>query len=515
MLPMPASLSFLFLIIVMGISYQLSDDLLRANEISRKLQETQARMQMAAGAADLGMWEWDIVRDEIWTNEVGRARLGIGISERINFDRFLQSVHPGDREATRQAVQRTLDHGTELRTEYRIVTPEGEQRWVSFIGLLARGLNHKPLRVRGVSIDITERKDARDALQRSEQLARLLLNAHSAMTHLIDIDGTIIDLNDPIAKALGGTREELIGTNVFDGFPQELVVRRQEMLRRVANEQKQMRFEDGNADGSKMFDTFIYPVETPPGEKQRLVVFAHDITDRKRTEQQLLDYQQHLKALTSQLTLAEEKTRQKIAADLHDYIGHSLTLARIQLNGILESRSWLEAGILVKDISALLLKALQDTRQLIFDLGSTSLEDFGLGPAISDWLEERIGKPHRMKTEFVNNLPDNYEEKINDDIKVLLFRNIRELLTNVVKHARAHLISVCLSCDENILSLSVEDDGIGFNPGESDKGVISKKGFGLLSVRTRMINMGGAFNIYSEPGKGCRMVMTVPMNTVR
>ena len=126
-LPGPfVSVVYMFIIFVMA--GELSLEASKASLLSRELRETQARMLLATDAADLGLWEWDIVRDEIWMNRVSRARLSADESERIDFNRFLQSLHPAEREQTRQPILRSLSGQGELKAEYRIVTPDGTVR---------------------------------------------------------------------------------------------------------------------------------------------------------------------------------------------------------------------------------------------------------------------------------------------------------------------------------------------------------------------------------------------------
>ena len=188
-----------------------------------------------------------------------------------------------------------------------------------------------------------------------------------------------------------------------------------------------------------------------------------DITDRKRAEQKLIDYQQRLKALAFQLTIAEEKERRAIAAGLHDHVGQWLALARMQLNGILETNSEKEKNNLVKDISDILLSALRQTRSLIFDLSSPSLHELGLPAATAEWLEDQIAKRHGLQTEFIDSLGANHKKYLDDDVRTLLFRNVRELLTNVVKHAKANKVCVHLKEETGMVKIIVEDDGIGFD----------------------------------------------------
>ena len=105
MLPVPLTMSLLFLIILAGIAYELGSELARTSAISRELSESQERMKLATSAANLGMWEWDIARDEIWVTETIRRRVGLGATERVTLDRFLQSLHPEDREPTHAALR--------------------------------------------------------------------------------------------------------------------------------------------------------------------------------------------------------------------------------------------------------------------------------------------------------------------------------------------------------------------------------------------------------------------------
>ncbi len=187
----------LSLILLMG--YELSLDVLRVGQLSRELVESQQRMRQAASAADLSLWEWDIVRDEIWTTEKGRERAGIGASERIDFARFLQSVHPDHREPTQRAVRHALEVSGELEAEYPVISLDGATRWVVARGQVERDAAGKPLRVRGVSVDVTERKKAEVELtqQRNEfaHLARVMT--------LSELSGSLAhELNQPLAIIL-------------------------------------------------------------------------------------------------------------------------------------------------------------------------------------------------------------------------------------------------------------------------------------------------------------------------
>jgi PAS domain S-box-containing protein len=188
---------FLSLILLMG--YELSLDVLRAGQLSRELLESQNRMRLAVSAADLSLWEWDIARDEIWVTEKGLERAGVGASERIDFARFLQAVHPDDREQTQQAVRHSLEGRGEFEAEYRVTAGDGAPRWVAARGQVERDAAGKPLRLRGVTVDVTERKLAEAELQRLQgELAHV-----SRVSTVGQLSNTLAhELNQPLAIIL-------------------------------------------------------------------------------------------------------------------------------------------------------------------------------------------------------------------------------------------------------------------------------------------------------------------------
>lgn len=166
-LPGPCS-SIAFLLIVLAMAFELSMDLVRVSLISRELRDNQARMSLAAAAADLSIWEWDVVSDEIWTTEKSRERFNLGETERMTSKRFLESVFPGDRESIQEAMQRSLEGGDELEVVYRVITEDRVTRWIEARGRVVRDNSGKPLCMHGISIDITNRKHMEESLKASE-----------------------------------------------------------------------------------------------------------------------------------------------------------------------------------------------------------------------------------------------------------------------------------------------------------------------------------------------------------
>jgi len=172
----PFFVSFPYLGIIAAMGYELSSDVLRAAQLTRQLQaseadlrETEQRMELAASAADLGMWVWDIERDDVWMTDKRRALYGFAPSEKLDIERLRNVIHPEDRESVRVAVDNALNTGAEYDTEYRIVLPAGQVRWMSGRGRVEFNREGKPVRMRGVALDITERWHAGQELQQLRQ----------------------------------------------------------------------------------------------------------------------------------------------------------------------------------------------------------------------------------------------------------------------------------------------------------------------------------------------------------
>ena len=137
-------------------AYELSNDMAQAAHVARQLQasevnlrETQDRMELAASAAELGMWMWDIVRNEIWITDKGRALFGFARSEKLDFDRFRSVLHPEDRESVLKTVENSLRTGAEYEAEYRVLLPDGQMRWIAGRGRVEFNKNGQPARMRG------------------------------------------------------------------------------------------------------------------------------------------------------------------------------------------------------------------------------------------------------------------------------------------------------------------------------------------------------------------------------
>ena len=237
------------------------------------------------------------------------------------------------------------------------------------------------------------------------------------------------------------------------------------------------------------------------------VIAIVDIDPVKRREQaaeaQVAEYEEKLRAMAFDAALTEDRERRRIAADLHDRIGQSLALAQIRL-GTLRDTLPAEARPAVVECLEVIEQSIADTRALIFDLSPPVLYDLGLTAAIA-WLGDQLAARHGLEV----SVEGESVTGIDGEVAPVLFRVVRELLTNVVKHARSPRARVTLGRDEGHLSVEVQDGGVGLV--EVRAASSARGGFGLFSVREQVGRLGGTVEIVPAPGGGTCVRLRVPL----
>lgn len=198
-----------FLPILISMSYELSHDMLHSVQIAQQLQASEAalrtskqRMNLAASAAELRLWEWDIVHDQIWSTDKSYRLYGIDDEQKISFDNFLSILYDQDRVRVKLAVEKAIKGNGNYESEYRVMMPDGRMRWINSRGRIEFDGN-QPLRMLGVSIDISRRKQAElEVQQQRHELTHL-----SRVTMLGEISGSLAhELNQPLTAILSNAQ---------------------------------------------------------------------------------------------------------------------------------------------------------------------------------------------------------------------------------------------------------------------------------------------------------------------
>lgn len=216
-----------------------------------------------------------------------------------------------------------------------------------------------------------------------------------------------------------------------------------------------------------------------------------DVTELRRTERAL-------QAAVAAATLAEEKERRKLAADLHDDAGQLLSLASMKLRALADADEP-QQGASFAELEHLLREARSRVSSLSFQLSPPLLHDVGLIAALQ-WLADNMEESHGLDVTIV----EEQEIELDESGRVTLYRAVRELLLNVVKHAGVKEARVTLSKEGNVARVSVEDAGFGMPPSSR------RSGFGLLALRERVESMGGSLETRGTPGHGTTVVVRLP-----
>jgi signal transduction histidine kinase len=228
-------------------------------------------------------------------------------------------------------------------------------------------------------------------------------------------------------------------------------------------------------------------------------------------EHQVQERTAQLRALTVELTMAEERERHLIAQDLHDGLGQVLAMAKLKLTALEtadagEGHDDLKRQI--KDIEEMLDQANMSVRSLSLQLSPPVLHQLGLIPAL-EWLSEDMQRAYGLHVRIVD---DGKPKPLGEALRNTVFRAVRELLINVWKHADVDAAEVAVSIDDERLLVTVSDNGAGFDLGKPVT-QSATGGYGLFSVRERVGFMGGEMHIDSKPGHGTLVVLNLPLET--
>ena len=361
--------------------------------------------------------------------------------------------------------------------------------------------------------DDTLRKQAKDALQESENRFRSLIRDLQVGVFLFDASGFITMCNKALATLLSTTEELVVGKNIYSIMSADVINEKGESIplgERPLTYSLQSKKKTNDAVIGIMNPvtkerTWVMinadPFLDDQGNIRYVVCSCKNLTERKKLEQELLAEQiSHQKQLTQATMDGQENERREIGKELHDNIGQQLTTIKLFLD---HAKSTAESN--TSEMVNMALKAvsdvINDVRAMSRSLVPFTLRDLGLVESINEVVDS-ICRTRILHIKFEHDAFD--ESLLPENQQLTLFRIVQEQLNNIVKYARAKNVLIRLSMQLNVYVLQIKDDGKGF---ELDK---IKKGVGLMNIQNRVELFNGTTEIISSPGHGCTLTASFP-----
>nr|NQU92100.1 PAS domain S-box protein [Bacteroidota bacterium] len=389
---------------------------------------------------------------------------------------------------------------------------------VALVNVMLRIKNAEDLlRKRNENLEIFIKKQIKEF---SDTEDRFLQISEYALEFFWEVDdmGLFTYVSPVIEKILGFKLDEIVGKmHIYDFCHPKNINKTKKLLSEIFDKRENYA---GNEvlylrkNGNKVWYAISgFPIWDSSSNFMGYRGVNHDITQRKLAEEarrkslrEIDAYQKKLKNLNSELTIAEEKERKKIAEYIHDSIGQTLSIANLKLSSLLNLDLMPKSQRIIQESSDLINNAIVESRTLTYDLSPPVLYEFGLIAAIK-WKLDQISKKFGIKTRFQSS-EESFE--IDNDVRILLYRIICELLNNVIKHAEADLIKIELSRDQDKIFVCVIDNGKGFNFNSKAR-LTDHGGFGLFSINERLDSIQGSMVIESKPKKGMKARIIFPV----
>ena len=366
----------------------------------------------------------------------------------------------------------------------------------------------------GVQRDITKRKAAELSLRESRGLITTFFDSLDDMVAVIDAQGTILMVNRAwrdFAKNNGATQAliDAVGVNYLEVLEPshnsalDVAIARRgiECVLAGTLPRFEQEYPCHSPEEKRFFNMRVFPLSGP----RKGVLIAHeDISEKKQIEQERVRDAQKLTTLSKRLVAVQEENRKRLASELHDRTSPNLAAIGINMDVTelaLKERDWSTISLRMSDNRGLIEDTAASIREICADLRPPALDYAGLVPAIEGYAAQFSW---RTGVAITIERPDS-ARRLTPELESIVFRIFQEAMTNIAKHASATSASVSLCFDTQHLSLSVIDNGLGFDA----ENLALYSGQGLINMREMTEFFGGTIHIQSSPGNGTRIVVNI------
>lgn len=492
-------------------------DITARKQAKMALAESEARLELALRTSNTGLWDADVSTGQVyysptWKRQLGHADHEVGNSQ----EEWRSRLHPDERAAILANLDRYFDSPwPNFEHEFRLRHRDGSYRWILSRAAAIRSADGQVLRMIGTQFDITERKQAEEALRESEEFHRVIseLTSDYAYTCRAQPDGSfsLESVSAGFTRVTGYTLEEIKQAGDWPALihPDDLALA-YEFTPEFLSERRhiyelRLRTKSG---ATRWIRYSVYLVRAPAsGQVVRLIGAVKDFTEEHQLAEERQEYARQLQALSRRLLEVQEEERRHLARELHDEIGQILTGLQLNL-GLIGKPAGPGAPAPVDEARRLVRDLTTRVRDLSLRLRPTMLDDLGLRPALL-WHFERYTAQTKVCVDFeVSGL----DRRFPPDVETATYRIVQEALTNVARHAGVPRASVRVGHESSALHIRVADAGSGFDPGSVRA---TSRSSGLSGMQERALLLGGRLSVESRPGGGTLLnaVLPIPAET--
>ena len=415
--------------------------------------------------------------------------------------RTLMENYPGIEDSSLFKIfQECRDLGISKHIEHDFTFPDKSTSWFEL------SIQPNPEGLFVLSVDITERRKAEDAIQASEKKFRYLFNNNPAIIFVWDIETLkLLEVNETGLREFGFNYDEAINMSLLDFRLKEEHDEIRESVKRIANQievTSKGTWKHVRRDGQLVYmDVSTHRINY--NNSKAMLSVAENVTLKMQMEEQIKKSYDDIRLLNSHLETIREDERAFIAREIHDQLGQQLTALKMDA-------SWISKKVAINDkqatdrLSSMVLlidETVKTVRRIASDLRPGILDDLGLMAAL-EWQSTEFEKRTGIKLAFNTTVTDiDPGKKCSTDI----FRVYQEILTNIARHAHATQIETNITVSSSIFYLSVKDNGLGFNVSL----IKAKNTLGLIGMNERIAMLKGELNIDSSPGKGTEISIKI------
>lgn len=461
---------------------------------NKELNSSRNRLLRMLDANSDGVWEHNFTKNTTYISKHIWEKLGYDIDLIQNTPEFFeQLIHPEDLKVF-LSERKKLETGESnlFVVEFRIQGKNKDCIWLKAKAKILDSESEKQaINLVGTLIDITQRKVAEKKIKASEKRWRSLIEQAADEIILLDFDGQIIDANLATTKILGYTQNEIIGSNVTLFDRKFELNQLHSYWQKLNSKNPSLKLESVQ----QRKDKTTFPVEIhfsliDLSDSKLILAVASDISVRQETERKVLNA----------VIKTEENERKRFATDLHDSIGPLLSSINLYLSALAKSKLSDRNEKIITASREIVTETLINIKEISNNLSPHVLNDFGLVNAINSFID-KINLSKSINISFDSK---NLDCRLNQQVEVVIYRVVTELINNTIKHAEANNIQITLSKENNSLNLIYLDDGKGFDPQ-----VINTEttGMGLYNILSRIRSLNGTHSIQSNHEIGGMMTI--------